>query len=493
MDNKALARLVERAQRGDSDAFAQIYSHLSKLVYYLSLKMVKNEQDAVDVMQETFLRLFQNLPSVKDGKTLVAYVNRIVYNCSLDTLSKAKRIQMDDSAETLLQNAVEENAEFLPEEYFEKEELRSVVLRGVEELNESQKSVILLYYFEHLSVRQIAEVTRINDAAVMNRLSRARAALKQKLFNNHTEGGVYAMAVPVLSRILQAEADARFTSELSEQVWTALGGQLGIPTAIIAATAVTASAGAAVPASAAVAAVTGATAAAAAMPAVANAGMLAKMTGIFAAAVIVGGCMTAAVVPGPVHDYVQEVVNMENSPLSFLQDIFPGIPPDAGLDISDSPIPPPSALPVSPRPGGQTVTTLPPGEPQSPGTTPPVTLESTIPTASPGAEIPPASVEAFLPAQSNWPPRRGYSVTPPQIAVKNALVTYPAGTPVSQEELLRQAGVTGLDTWGNRLELTVHYYDQIDFDTPGQYPLLIDAAGPVGNKLSRVGVIVEIS
>lgn len=462
MDNKALARLVNRAKNGDVEAFAQIYSQLSKVTYYLALKMMKNEQDAVDVMQETFLKLFQNLDAIKNAKALVAYVNSMVYHGCLNTLSKSKRIQREDPADFLLQNAEEENEDFLPEQCFEREELREMVLRLVDELGDNQRTVVLLYYFEQLTVKQIAGVMRITEAAVMNRLSRARAALREKTKRNPlARGSIYAMSVPVLTRILQAEADMRFTPEVSRQIWQSLGAQLGLPAAATAAAVTAATAGASVSTTATVASL--------------NAGV-----GIAAGTQIFAIIATAAVVGSGVWAGVtairRESENLPEEPPPTVElDISPGVPLDAGIDINLTP-----DLPESPRPSGDTVESLPPGEQKVQGDIPTEDLGRTSQRYSPGE----GGIGDRATSDNEWPL---------EIIAEEIIVSLPKGSQVTEEDILAAVGVSDVDANGNPLTLKVHFYDKIDFKMPGQYALLIDAVNAKGEGLLRKGIIVEIT
>ena len=189
MKHERLARLVERAKEGDEYAFAEIYHEFSKSVYYMGLRITKNEDDADEIVQETMLSVYKNLHSIKSPKALVAYVNRVASNKAIDLMRKSNPLQSDDYAESLLYIIVETNEDYIPEEYLEKKEMREHVVSLIDELSPAQSAVIILFYYKQLSGKQIAKLLNINEAAVEMRLSRARAALKKKLQQNYERQG----------------------------------------------------------------------------------------------------------------------------------------------------------------------------------------------------------------------------------------------------------------------------------------------------------------
>jgi len=178
---EVLANLVERAKQNDEDAFAQLFYTFSKTVYYTGLRITKNESDANDIVQDTMFELYKNIKSIKNPHALIAYINRITNNKCVDYLRKTynNEVQLVDKDLELLQN--QNDTDYVPEEYLLKKELRSQFIDLIDELSDSQRSVIIFYYYKQLSLKQISEMLGIAEEAVAMRLSRARVVLKQKL------------------------------------------------------------------------------------------------------------------------------------------------------------------------------------------------------------------------------------------------------------------------------------------------------------------------
>ncbi|MCL2840886.1 MAG: sigma-70 family RNA polymerase sigma factor [Defluviitaleaceae bacterium] len=233
MDYQMLASLVELAKQGDYEAFAQVYEALSKPVYYASLRITKNEEDAHDVVQETMITLYKHLYTLEDSKAVVAYVNRVAYHHCMHILRKKKHI--DDYVEPDMKNMVSEDEEFLPETYLETKEQRNYLVAYIDALSEPYRIVILMFYYSGFSISQIAKTLGVNEGTVKTRLSRARATLKKKLDADKKDLRCI-VPIPVLTRVLQAHADEIFTTEVSIALWQSIATKLGLPADVIAKT-----------------------------------------------------------------------------------------------------------------------------------------------------------------------------------------------------------------------------------------------------------------
>ncbi len=480
MDTKLLSRLVERAQRGQDEAFAALYKEFARSVYYTALRITKNEQDAHDVVQETLLKLFKSLSSIQTPQALVAYVNKIAYNASMDILRKSGRMGAPDDFEDVLPTLKEENNDFLPAECLENKELSRRVFDMIGELGVDQRTALVLYYFQDLSTREISEITGVSELAVQKRLSRARALIKDKLGGCGLMGGVFAfMRDDVLSKLFETDAAQAFTDAASRQDWVSIATSLGMPAATIAATTSVALGTASSVISGSTAGLTG--------------WVGTKLLAAAAAVVLVAGGATATMVPGPVHDYVQEYVNMEGSPLAFLQDIFPDVPPSAGIDISPiTPIPPPPSAPPGGKanpsdgsdPSGHT--------PETPGATTPAdpsaSAEPSDPAQSPDATpvLPPTNP----PRTPNTPDIPWIPTSSLKVFLLHNAVTYPTGSTVTEERLLKDLSVTAQAAIAT---VQLSMFDEIDFDAPGSYSVHVHVTDVDGNKLPARVAFVTIT
>ena len=128
MDYTALARLVEQAKKDDDEAFAKLYKIFSKSLYYVSLRITKNEDDAHDAVQEAMLILYNNLHKIENNKTIVAYANRVVYNQCLLIMRKKQRALAESDTDFDVQNIQDYDEEFIPEKYVDQKEQRKYMI-----------------------------------------------------------------------------------------------------------------------------------------------------------------------------------------------------------------------------------------------------------------------------------------------------------------------------------------------------------------------------
>ncbi len=177
---------VHAAQRGDTRAFAQLVERYESRVYNLALKMLRDPQDAEDVLQETFLSVFRHLNDFHGDATFSTWLYRIATNAALMKLRARKPppLSLDAPAESEEANALpREVADWgiMPEEALLNDEVRAQMDAAMDALPESLRMVFVLRDVEGLSVQETAEVLGISVPNVKTRLHRARLALRNQL------------------------------------------------------------------------------------------------------------------------------------------------------------------------------------------------------------------------------------------------------------------------------------------------------------------------
>lgn len=178
--------LVERARSGDAAAFAELVNRYERKIYRLARNITQNDEDAEDVLQETFLKAYSHLDSFQGDSKFYTWLVRIAVNQALMKLRKRKgdrTISLDEPTDTGEDTVLREIAvwEDNPEERYSKEELRQILERAVESLKPSFRTVFLLRDIEELSTEETAEALGISVPAVKSRLLRARLQLREKL------------------------------------------------------------------------------------------------------------------------------------------------------------------------------------------------------------------------------------------------------------------------------------------------------------------------
>jgi RNA polymerase sigma-70 factor (ECF subfamily) len=184
--NPGEAALIRRARDGDSAAMSALVEAHYKQAYNLAYHLSGNYDEASDIAQEAFIRVYRSLDAFRGDANFSTWLYRIVTNVFLDERKKQK-VRSHSSLEEYLEledNTVTRQIEDPspgPEQMVEQSERNSVVGDAVRQLPEIQRAMIAMYHFQSLSYEEIAEVLNLPIGTVKSRLNRARLALKNKL------------------------------------------------------------------------------------------------------------------------------------------------------------------------------------------------------------------------------------------------------------------------------------------------------------------------
>ena len=281
-----ITELVRRVLEGDTQAFEIIYQNTYRQIYYTCMSFLKNEQNVYDVMQDTYITALTRLGQLQNPDRLVAWLNQIAVNRCRDFLRKRQPEQLPD--ELTSTELVENNDNFLPESYVINEEKRKKLLDIMqEELSAVQYQTIILYYFDGMSISEIAECMQCPEGTVTYRLSTARGRIKKgvQAYENLSGQKLYSSGgITLLTAVFYAETQNLVIPNVLTKIFaTMFGGAAGAAVSSAAA-GVTANSTAAVGATAA-----GKAAAKAGVKALFGTTKAKVATGIVAAAVVTGG------------------------------------------------------------------------------------------------------------------------------------------------------------------------------------------------------------
>jgi RNA polymerase sigma-70 factor (ECF subfamily) len=188
--NHLETRLAKLARNGDREAFETLVDLYQDKIYYFALRMLGNAQEAEDVVQETFLRVYTNLDRYDETHKFSTWIYRIANNLCIDRLRRRKpTLSLDFEDEngdtTGAGYAVLSSEEDRPEEQMILSELQTTVRDAIEKLPDKYKSVVVLRYLHDLSLQEIGEVLDLPVTTVKTRVHRAREALRLKLEGKH--------------------------------------------------------------------------------------------------------------------------------------------------------------------------------------------------------------------------------------------------------------------------------------------------------------------
>ncbi len=199
MSNAHDDELIARLQAGDQAAYAQLVEEHAGKIYRLALRLMGNEADAEDVLQETFLSAFKSMDRFEARSSLSTWLYRIASNAALMRLRRKEpeQVSVDEPVER-------DDGELIPRQLFDfcclpeedllREEARAEMQRAVDELPPSLRSVFVLRDIEGLSTEETAEALDLSVSAVKSRLMRARLKLRERLSQYFSHGSAISEA-----------------------------------------------------------------------------------------------------------------------------------------------------------------------------------------------------------------------------------------------------------------------------------------------------------
>ena len=204
---KKIKELVSSAKSGNKKSFDKLYELTHNDVWYNCLSLLKDEENAKDIMQETYITAFLKLDTLKDEEKFCGWVTTIAVNLCKKKLKGKVEYQIDD--EVLITEA-ETDELMLPEEYITKTEKRKVLLQIMEDtLSFNQYQTVLMFYFDEMSISEIAQGLEISEGTVKSRLNSSRAKMKTAIEDYEKKSGDKlhgVVIVPFFTTIFKEEA-----------------------------------------------------------------------------------------------------------------------------------------------------------------------------------------------------------------------------------------------------------------------------------------------
>ena len=175
-------KLIALAQQGDQSAFEQLLDRYQKPVYHQALRLLNNPEDAADVTQEVFIKVWKHLPSFRGESGFATWLYRLTDNAAIDLLRREKKRRGNISLDE------EESAAVLPadpaptpHQAVEQQELREAVADGLQQLSEEHRQVLVMREVNGLTYEEIGRILDLTPGTVKSRIARARISLAKIL------------------------------------------------------------------------------------------------------------------------------------------------------------------------------------------------------------------------------------------------------------------------------------------------------------------------
>jgi len=171
--------LIQRAQKGSHDAFAALVEEHQRYVYNLAFRVVKDENEALDLTQETFVRAWTALPNFKGQSQFRTWLYRIVTNLCYNRLPNLRR-SLNDLGDDVMEEIPEPHFDN-PENEFESNETKRHLQQAIQNLDSNYQLLITLRYQHELSYEEIASTLNLPLGTVKTGIYRAKEQLRKSL------------------------------------------------------------------------------------------------------------------------------------------------------------------------------------------------------------------------------------------------------------------------------------------------------------------------
>jgi len=166
---------INKVINGDASAFAYLVDTYKNMVFSLAYKMTKNKEEAEEVSQDTFIKAFKNLSNFKGDSKFSTWLYRICYHTTLDAIKKNKKNNYTFEINEVTYNQIQSVETIL--QGIERKERSVIMDKCLMKLPDEERSILWMFYYDELSLKEIIEVTNLSEANLKVKLHRARKKL----------------------------------------------------------------------------------------------------------------------------------------------------------------------------------------------------------------------------------------------------------------------------------------------------------------------------
>jgi len=178
--------LIDRARSGDADCFEALINSSRLKAYNIALRYMRNEDDAMDALQESYIKIFKSLTKFKEESSFDTWVYRIVVNTCNDLLRKNRSRYRDISVDRKREDDSDCMADLpdhssSPEMILERKEKLAEIMQCLDSLPHEQREAVMLRDVHGFSYEEISRILQCSDGTIKSRISRGRLALRKLL------------------------------------------------------------------------------------------------------------------------------------------------------------------------------------------------------------------------------------------------------------------------------------------------------------------------
>lgn len=229
------ADLIQRARQNDQEAITELYNRTYSNVYYTIKSMVKDEDTALDILQDSYIRAFRSLDQLQDPSKFRAWIKRIAHNRTVDVLRQNKTVTFSDleSADSDVPIEFEDTRpDHLPDVVIDKQETARLMGEILDALPADQRAVVSMFYYEQMSVKEIAEELGVSENTVKSRLNYGRKKVETQVKALEKKGTKLYSLAPLPFLLLLFKSQEAYAAEIpAASVLHSISAGLAVETA----------------------------------------------------------------------------------------------------------------------------------------------------------------------------------------------------------------------------------------------------------------------
>ncbi len=179
MEKEQLQKVIKECKKGSKESFRYLMLEYTDYIFSLAFRLLRNEEDAKDAVQETFIKVWQNIKKYKEEVRLTTWMYKICTNLCFDKLKSKKRkpVIYDNELESITQSLTSENLN----ESIDNKQIATVIERLANDLTPKQQLVFILKDIQGLESNEIVEITGLDSGQIKSNLYYARKEIRNKL------------------------------------------------------------------------------------------------------------------------------------------------------------------------------------------------------------------------------------------------------------------------------------------------------------------------
>lgn len=178
--------LVRRTKNGDVSAFRELFDRYYKRVYNIVYRVVSDENEAADITQEVFVKVYKSIDKLKAEEAFFTWIRMVAVNLCRDYIRRKPAVRVESLDQKLEVDGNELDKQVAdwsnnPHKHLEKKDLQNAVQKAIKSLSDDHRTVVVLHHIEGMDIQNIADLLGSPVGTIKSRLARARDELKRKL------------------------------------------------------------------------------------------------------------------------------------------------------------------------------------------------------------------------------------------------------------------------------------------------------------------------